>query len=165
MPKPISLAAGTKLTFEMQCQTGNDNAENLGHFRLSVSSAPVAKLFAAAKLGNPWEKLAAAYQLKGDQQAIDRLVERRPNLAGAIGDLFTREPNQNWQRAVEIFSKGITPHVTDADLLSRALAPIARSETGKPPRPTGRGPRLEIQTEPNCSRSSNGDWPPAARLR
>jgi tetratricopeptide (TPR) repeat protein len=119
MSKPISLAAGTKLTFEMQCQTGNDVAENLGHFRLSVSSAPDAKFFAAAKLGNPWEKLAAAYELKGDQQAIDRLVERRPNLAGAIGDLFTREPNQNWQRAVEIFSKGITPRPTDADLLSR----------------------------------------------
>ncbi len=124
MSKPISLAAGTKLTFEMQCQIWNDAAENLGHFRLSVPSDPAAieqvpKLFAAAKLGNPWEKLAAAYQLKGDQQAIDRLVERRPNLAGAIGDLFTREPNQNWQRAVEIFSKGITPHRTDADLLCR----------------------------------------------
>jgi WD40 repeat protein len=124
MSEPISLAAGTKLTFEMQCQLWNDAAENPGHFRLSMLSDPAAikqvpKLLAAAKLGSPWEKLAAAYQLKGDQQAIDRLVERRPNLAGAIGDLFTRAPNVNWQRAVEIFSKGITPHRTDASLLSR----------------------------------------------
>jgi WD40 repeat protein/tetratricopeptide (TPR) repeat protein len=150
MSKPISLAAGTKLTFTMQCQIWNDAAENLGHFRLSVLSDPaaierVSKLFAAAKLGNPWEKLAVAYQLKGDQQAIDRLIERRPNLAGAIGDLFTREPNQNWQRAVEIYSMGITPHLTDADLLSRraraygalgnweaAAADWSRAATGNP---------------------------------
>ena len=66
------------------------------------------KLLAVTKLTDPWEKLAAAYQLKGDQQAIDRLVERRPKLAGPVGDLFTQEPNQNWQRAVEIYNKGIT---------------------------------------------------------
>ena len=124
MSRPVFLPAGTKLTFEMQCQTGYENYENLGHFRLSVSSGPAAieqmpKLLAVTKFTDPWQKLAAAYQIKGDQQAIDQLVDRHPNLAGAIGDLFMREPNQNWQRAVEIFSKGITPQVTDADLLSR----------------------------------------------
>ena len=77
------------------------------------------KLVAATKLTDPWEKLAAAYQLKGDQRAIDRLVERRPKLAGPVGDLFTTGANKDWQRAIEIYSKGITEKTTDADLLSR----------------------------------------------
>ena len=121
MSKPVSLAAGTTFTFEMQCQTDWDSGENLGHFRLSVSSDPAAIEVQAklTKLTDPWEKLAAAYQLKGDRQAIDRLVERRPKLAGPVGDLFTQEPNKDWQRAVEIYNKGITPQTTDADLLSK----------------------------------------------
>jgi WD40 repeat protein/predicted Ser/Thr protein kinase len=124
MSKPVCLPAGTTLTFEMQCQTGSDAAENIGHFRLSASSDPAAieqepKLLAATKLTDPWQKLAAAYQLEGDQRAIDQLVKRRPKLAGSIGDLFTQEPHPDWQRAVEIYSKGVTPQTTDADLLSR----------------------------------------------
>ena len=94
MSKPVSLPAGTTLTFEMQFKAWQDTSENLGHFRLSVSSNRAAieqepKLLAVTKLTDPWQKLAAAYQLEGDQRAIDRLVERRPNLAGPIGDLFT----------------------------------------------------------------------------
>jgi tetratricopeptide (TPR) repeat protein len=124
MSKPVSLAAGTKLTFEMQCQQFHDNYENLGHFRLSVSSDPAAiererKHLAVRNLTDPWQKLAAAYRLKGDPRAIDQLVKRRPKAAGVVGDLFTREPNKNWQRAVEIYSKGITAKTTDARLLSK----------------------------------------------
>ena len=113
MLKPVSLPAGTSLTFEMQFKSWQDTSENLGHFRLSVSSNRAAieqepKLLAVAKVTDPWQKLAAAYQLEGNQRAIDQLVERRPNLAGPIGDLFTQEPNQNWQRALEIYNKGLT---------------------------------------------------------
>ncbi len=127
MSRPVSLPAGTTLTFEMQCQTFNE-AENLGHFRLSVSRDPAAigrePLFlAATKLTDPWEKLVAAYQLKGDRQAIDRLVERRPKLTAPVGDLLTQEPNKDWQSALEIYNKAITPQTSDADLLSGALAP------------------------------------------
>src|SRR5262249_47041365 len=92
MSTPVPLEAGTKLTFEMQCQEYHDNYENLGHFRLSVSSDPAAiereQQYLALKLTDPWQKLAAAYRLQGNQEAIDQLVERRPKLAGPIGDLF-----------------------------------------------------------------------------
>ncbi len=113
MSKPVSLPAGTTLTFEMQCQTGSDDAENIGHFRLSVSSDPAAleherEYLAATKLTDPWQELAAAYQIEGNQRAIDQLVERRPKLAGPIGDLFTHEPKPDWQRAIEIYTKGVT---------------------------------------------------------
>ena len=85
-----------------------------------------------SKLTDPWERLAAAYQLEGDRQAIDRLVERRPKLAGPVGDLFTQEPNRNWQRALEIYNTAITASTSDADLLSKraqrheALAGLGR---------------------------------------
>ncbi len=68
---------------------------------------------------DPWTELAAAYQLKGDQRAIDQLVERQPKLAGQIGDLFGREPIKEWARAIEIYNKGITAETTDAQLLSK----------------------------------------------
>ena len=42
LARPVSLAAGTTLTFEMQCAASVDLGENLGHFRLSVSTDPAA---------------------------------------------------------------------------------------------------------------------------
>ena len=101
MSKPVVLPAGTTLTFEMECQASATNGENLGHFRLSVSTDPAALArdrirSEAEQLTDPWHKLAAAYQLRGDQQAIDRVVERHPKLAGPIGDLFTRKPTADW---------------------------------------------------------------------
>ena len=121
MSKPVPLPAGATLTFEMQCQTAGDAAENIGHFRLSVSSNPAAIEWESklAKLTDPWQKLVAAYQLNGDQRAIDQLVDRHPNQAAAIGDLFTQEPNKDWQRALEIYNKGLTAQTTDALLLAK----------------------------------------------
>jgi hypothetical protein len=96
----------------MQFKSWLNSSENIGHFRLSVSNDPAAidreqKRLAMARMADPWQKLAAAYRLIGDKQAIDRLVERRPTLAAAIGDLFTQPPDENWQRAVEIYTAGL----------------------------------------------------------
>jgi len=139
---------GTKLTFTLDFQFNNKHA--LGRFRLSVSGAPATpdrelKRFAAMKLTDPWQRLAAVYQLKGEPQAIDQLVERRTKLAGPIGDLFIQEPNKDWQRAVELYTKGITPETADALLLSKrarayeglknweaAAADWSRAATGNP---------------------------------
>ncbi len=76
------------------------------------------------KFIDPWQKLAAAYQLKGDQKAIDQLVERRPKSAGPIGDLFTQRKDQDkdWRRAIDLYSKGITAKATDALLLAKRAA-------------------------------------------
>src|SRR5579884_12549 len=118
--------AGEDSDFARQFKEWNDQRENLGHFRFSVSGEPAAldktrNLFATAKLTDPWQKLAVAYRLQGDQKAIDQLVKRRPKLAGPIGDLFTqgKDEDKDWRRAVEIYSRGITAQTTDAELLSK----------------------------------------------
>ena len=117
---------------------------------LSNQALALAEVLLSSKRGtvkrtDPWQRLAAAYQLNGDRRAIAQLVERRPKLAGPVGDLFTQEPNQNWQRAVELYNKGITGNRSDADLLSRrardyealknwdaAAADWSRAATGNP---------------------------------
>ena len=150
LSKPVSLVTGTKLTFEMKFKSAGENSENLGHFRLSISSDPMAiqqesRFWAATKLTDPWQKLAAAYRLHGDYQAIDQLVERRPQLASKIGDLFVQEQDNDWTRAVEIYSRGITAETTDVELLSKrarayeglqnwdaAAADWSRAATGNP---------------------------------
>ncbi|HEY2253093.1 MAG TPA: PDZ domain-containing protein, partial [Planctomycetaceae bacterium] len=127
LPEPVMLAAGTVLRSHMRF---NESApwsdQNLGRFRLSVSSDPAAfgwerKRLAVSKLTDPWQKLAAAHRLRGDQPAIDQLVERHLKSAGLIGDLFTQgeaeEPD--WSRAAAIYSRAITPETTDVDLLSK----------------------------------------------
>ncbi len=91
----------------------------LARAELFLSSKREPKYLAARKLTDPWQKVAAAYELEGDQRAIDRLVEQRPKLAGFIGDLFTQEPKRDWQRAVAIYNRGIAPETTDVDLLSK----------------------------------------------
>ena len=73
--------------------------------------------WAAPEISDPMTKLATAYQIRGDQRAIDQLVARWPKLAGPVGDLFAQD--KNWQRAVEIYNKGVTPRTTDTDLLSK----------------------------------------------
>jgi WD40 repeat protein/tetratricopeptide (TPR) repeat protein len=112
--QPIDCQEGARLQLQMQFA---DSAEwprhNLGRFRLSVSSDPAAfdreqKLFPVMSLSDPWQRLAAAYRIQGNEAAIDQLLQRRPKSAGLIGDLFTQEPNPIWQRAVEIYTKGIT---------------------------------------------------------
>jgi WD40 repeat protein/tetratricopeptide (TPR) repeat protein len=122
----------------------------LGRFRLSVSDDPAAfereqQRFAAMKFTDPWQRLAAAYQLRGDQKAIDQLVQRRPKLAGRVGDLFIQDQDKDWPRAVEIYSRGIRAETTDVELLSSrarayealknwaaAAADWSRAATGSP---------------------------------
>lgn len=98
----------------------------LGCFRLSVSGDPAAfdqapPHFAAKKLTDPWQKLAAAYRIQGNQQAIDSLVARRPQSAGLIGDLFITGEGKDGQRAIAIYSQGITPETTVVELLSKRV--------------------------------------------
>jgi tetratricopeptide (TPR) repeat protein len=65
----------------------------LGRFRLSVSTDANAfdreKLrLAATKITDPWAKLAAAYHVLGDQQALDNLLKHHPAAAAGIAELY-----------------------------------------------------------------------------
>jgi eukaryotic-like serine/threonine-protein kinase len=106
---------------------------------IPVSSDPTAtgrehQRLQVVKLADPWQKLAAAYRLQGDERALDRLVERRPKLAGPIGDLFAQVPNQNWQRAVEIYSKGISAGMRTVNVGGRIQVedPGSAGDEGEP---------------------------------
>jgi WD40 repeat protein/tetratricopeptide (TPR) repeat protein len=100
---------------------------------------------AAMKLTDPWARLAAAYRLNGNPQAVDQLVERHPKRAGQIGDGFLQDQDKDWSRVVEIYSRGITAETTDVDLLAKrahghealqnweaAAADWSRAATGNP---------------------------------
>jgi len=147
--RPLICDHGVRLRFRMQFNPSPEwPFQNLGRFRISVGGD--AKVFehelnriAASKITDPWSKLAAAYRLRGDQPAIDKLVERRPQAAAAIGDLFAAD--KEWQRAIEIYSKAITEQTTDVELLSKrarayeelknwdaAVADWSRAATGNP---------------------------------
>ncbi len=125
--QPVDCQEGARLQFQMQFSESSEwPRHNLGRFRLSVSSDPAAfdreqKLFPVMNLGDPWQRLAGAYRILGSEAAIDQLVQRRPKLAGPIGDLFTqgKDEGKDWRRAISLYSKAITAVNTDVDLLSK----------------------------------------------
>ncbi len=80
--QPVDCKDGTRLEFQMEF---NPDAEwplqNLGRFRLSVSSDPAAfdgeqTRFAAMKLTDPWAKLAVAYAVNGRNDEASRYFTR-----------------------------------------------------------------------------------------
>jgi tetratricopeptide (TPR) repeat protein len=118
LSKPVSLAAGTTLTFQMQFQEWDGVGENLGRFRLSASgdSAAFAR-FAAMQLTDPWAKLAAAYHVIGDRQALDTLLKHHPQAAAGLGDLYAA--SQDWERAIAEYRKLVTDQRPDVALLTK----------------------------------------------
>ena len=96
----------------MQFQEWNRSGENLGRFRLSVSgdSAAFAR-FAAMQLTDPWAKLAAAYHVIGDRQALDTLLKHHRQAAVGIGDLYAAE--KDWERAIAEYRKAVTDQPAD----------------------------------------------------
>jgi len=96
----------------------------LGRFRLSVTADPTAfelekRRFATMNkdLTDPWEKLALAHFVLGDQSALDKLLERHPASASLKGDL--RAVAQDWHGAVAEYTTAITPQTKDAKLLAK----------------------------------------------
>jgi WD40 repeat protein/serine/threonine protein kinase len=93
--------------------------------RVSVASSLADLSLEAVSLpADPWEKLAVAYHIVDDQQALKSLLERHPMVVVGIGDLHTA--NKNWDQAIAEYSKIITPESTTGELLTkRATAYLA----------------------------------------
>ena len=134
MSKPVSLAAGTTLNFQMQFNAWNGVGENLGRFRLSVSGDSVALArFAAMQLTDPWAKLAAVYHVIGDPAARDTLVKRYPEAAAAVGDVYAAA--RDWERAIAEYRKAVTDHPADVAFLTKlatAYQSAGRTREGVP---------------------------------
>ncbi len=128
LSEPITLAAGTELVSHMRFQeaaAGERADQNLGRFRVSVSGDPAAfdreqARFAVLELTNPWAKLATAYHLIGDQQALDNLLKHHPTAAAAVGDLYAAE--KDWERAIAEYRKRLNDQTADSLLTKLATA-------------------------------------------
>ncbi|MGH7136807.1 MAG: hypothetical protein ACREHD_13795 [Pirellulales bacterium] len=80
--------------------------QNVGLLELRATLAAQQSDGTPEAIADPRLRLAVAYRTDGNQHAIDELLERRPEAASAIGDLFASD--NEWQRAVDIYSKGIS---------------------------------------------------------
>jgi formylglycine-generating enzyme required for sulfatase activity len=89
----------------------------LGRFRLSISGDPKAfqhesDRVTVLRLTDPWERLAAAYHVIGDQPALAKLLKHHPAAAAGIGDVYASQ--QDWTRALAEYNKVITSGSKDA---------------------------------------------------
>jgi hypothetical protein len=119
--------SGSTLVIQLTSKGSAEWPMTLGRFRLSVSADPTAFEFEKRRfatmnknLTDPWERLALAHFVLGDQSALDKLLERHPVSASLKGDL--RAAAQDWQGAVAEYTKAITPETTDAKPLAKRAA-------------------------------------------
>jgi tetratricopeptide (TPR) repeat protein len=130
LKQPISHDDGARLVFQMQFQTAPEwPGQNLGRFRLSVAADAYTwrnTMLAGGLKDVPgeWDRLAAAYYLSGDTQALNRLLEHKPQAAAGIGDLYAS--SEDWEQAVVAYSGQILPKTADADLLVKRGEAYAR---------------------------------------
>ncbi len=120
---PITLEAGSELVSHMRFNGLADwSDQNLGRFRISVCAGPADFEpeeigFAAARLRDPWAKLAAAYRKIGDQHALERLLKDHPAAASYVGDLYAA--SQDWERAIAEYRKLLIDAPADVVFLRR----------------------------------------------
>ncbi len=120
---PITLEAGTELRSRMEFNQFADwSDQNLGRFRVSISSDRSAfdgekERFASMQVTDPWGRLAAAYGLIGDEQAVDKLLKRHPLAPVDLGDLYAAEGDR--ERAIAEYRKLVTEQTADRALLTK----------------------------------------------
>ncbi len=121
LAEPVAATDGMVLRVTLEFKSRIPQAQ-LGRFRLSVSGDPVAldreqKRFTAMQATGPWARLAVAYRLVDDQQALDRLLKQHPAAAVGLGDLYTAA--QDWERAIAEYRKGLPDQPADTALLTK----------------------------------------------
>ena len=117
LAEPVALTDGTVLRVTLEFKS-EYSQQQLGRFRLSTSEDPAdfaRHRFLAMKLVDPWARLAAVYRSVGDQQALDKLLERHRAAAVGLGDLYAAD--QDWERAIIEYRKLITDLPADGNLL------------------------------------------------
>ena len=88
-------------------------------------------------------KLATAYHLSADRQALDSLVKRHPEAASGVGELYAA--SQDWGRAIDEYRKRATDPRADVALLTKlatayqsagrtreAILPLAQASAANP---------------------------------
>ena len=98
---------------------------NLGRFRLSVSESPVTldwerKHAAATNLADPWQKLAAAYHVIGNQPALDELLKNHPAAEFGIAQRYVAAGRT--REAVPLLAKASAANPQDTMLSLKVAA-------------------------------------------
>lgn len=127
----LELADDSTLTLELLTSHGAYPQHNLGCFRLSVSDDP--RMIAMAKhrlateqVNDPWERLAVAYHIVGDDQALAKLLEKRPDLALRIHEMYASA--QDWENAAEALGPLLSSEPNSMDIILRRAATYIASE-------------------------------------
>jgi tetratricopeptide (TPR) repeat protein len=76
--------------------------------------------FVALKLDDPWARLAAAYHLIGDPQALERLLKHHPAAGLGVADMHAAA--QNWKQAVAEYHQLLKHSPADAASLTKLAA-------------------------------------------
>jgi tetratricopeptide (TPR) repeat protein len=121
---PLVAADGAMLGVSLEFKS-RANQHQLGRFRVSVSGDPTAldreqRRFAAMQLAEPFAKLAAAYWLDGDEQALDSLLKHRSAASAGIGDLYAAI--QDWERAIAEYKKGLADQPANGPALTKLIS-------------------------------------------
>ncbi|MFN9713363.1 MAG: protein kinase domain-containing protein [Planctomycetota bacterium] len=69
------------------------------------------------KIKDRWGAIAIAYQLLGEELSFARVLRDHPKARLSLADLDASL--ENWDRAIEEYSRWITPETNDADLLNK----------------------------------------------
>lgn len=124
--EPVEVPKNALLEIRLQFYNRQYAQHGLSRFRLSTatdaaawerSQRPDPMQIAALRSTDHWTRLAAAYHCAGNQQAIDELLQRHPESALAIGDLFMQI--ENWNRAVDVLNQVIDDDSQDVQLLTK----------------------------------------------
>lgn len=148
---------GNSLTITLDAGISNWGEHSLGRFRISATTAPnplepnrsgnIADLHIAmakaqaqmSQFDDALQSFTQALNLAPEREAqviaaaapfeglVDNLLQRRPALATAVGDLSAI--SKDWQRAIAQYSTSLTPEAKDVNLLvKRAAAYIATEQ-------------------------------------
>ncbi|MCA9258959.1 MAG: hypothetical protein KDA61_07155, partial [Planctomycetales bacterium] len=132
LEQPMASPQGFKLQFRMQFSNDqNWPLQNLGRFRISISADPDAFLRTQARIEalqtrDPWKRLAAAYAIAGETAALEEILQARPTVASAAGDL--QRMMGRFEEAIGSYNSVITPNSLDARLVANRAAAHAGLE-------------------------------------
>jgi hypothetical protein len=101
----IETPPGTKLMVRLISNTPTAFKHNLGRFRLSVTGAIVDRELrrpAVLRLENPWQRLAAAFDLFGLRDSYEKLRLQRPDSVLGLADVTYHEL-QDPERAMALY--------------------------------------------------------------
>jgi WD40 repeat protein len=119
---PVMEETPVILTIRMDFRDPEWISHSLGRFRLSVTDEPATldreeATFSVEESSNSWVRLAYTYSAIGDQAAFERLLVHQPAAAIGVGDVYAA--GEEWQKAIDLYTRIITADTVDSLLLAK----------------------------------------------